>query len=464
MSQEHPFVALVGRPNVGKSRLFNRLARRRIAIVHDQPGVTRDVVAHETPGGITLMDTGGLGLEDPEKALVEATAQRVFFAVSTADLILFLVDGKTGLNPSDQDIANQLRRAGKPVWLIVNKIDREEDESIESEFTRLGFGEIYPVSAEHGRGVDQLWEDVQHHFFPDGIPEVEKGPRRVRVCFAGRPNVGKSSLANSLLESEQLIVSDIPGTTRDTVEWNLDFTSKRGESWPFRLIDTAGLRKKTRISTSVEYFSSVRSRDALTKADVVFLVLDAMEGVSKQDKSLVNAVEEAGRGLVVLVNKWDLALERIEAVEEDPRTAERKFRETYMESVKRELFPFGDAPIIFVSAKESWEMERMLRAARSVERNQTNKLPTGQLNRVMMKILEKQPPVIRGNHRFKVYYAVQTGVKPLRLRLFCNRAERLEENYRKYLLRELREHFSLVGCPLRIETVGKEPRFEKSSG
>lgn len=461
MSTEHPFVALVGRPNVGKSRLFNRLARRRIAIVHDQPGVTRDVVAHETPEGITLMDTGGLGLEDPEKALVEATAQRVFFAVSTADLILFLVDGKSGMTGADQDIADQLRRSGKTVWLIVNKIDAEDQHFAESEFTRLGFAEVFAVSAEHGRGVDSLWERVRENIFPEGVETREKEPRRIRVCFAGRPNVGKSSLANSLLQSEQLIVSDIPGTTRDTVEWNLDYTTKRDEVWAFRLIDTAGLRKKTRINTSVEYFSSVRSRDALTKADVVFLVLDALEGVSKQDKVLVNAVEEAGRGLVVLVNKWDLAVERIEAVEDDPRSAERTFRENYQESVRRELFPFGDAPIIFVSAKESWELERMLRAARSVERNQTQKLPTGKLNRVIANILEKQPPVIRGNHRFKVYYAVQTGVKPLRLRLFCNRAERLEENYRKYLLRELREQFALVGCPVRLETVGKETRGEK---
>lgn len=463
MNIDPVFVALVGRPNVGKSRLFNRLVGRRISIVHDEPGVTRDIVSHNLPGGITLLDTGGLGREDQEKQteLLEATQQQVHFALSTASLILFVVDGRSGLAAGDFEVAKSLRKSGKDVFLVVNKIDHDNDTFPENEFAKLGFEEVFPVSAEHGRGTDELWGRVKDKVGQEELSqeEAEEAKPRIKLCFAGRPNVGKSSLANSLLKSKRLIVSDIPGTTRDAVEYTLDYTNKHGDEWNFTLIDTAGLRKKNRVSTSVEYFSTVRSQDALARADVVYLVIDSEEGVSRQEKALVKTVREAGCGLVVLVNKWDLAKDRLANSESEDYESEREFRDAYLEALNRELFPFWGAPVIFVSAKESWELERMLRAARAVERRQTQKFKTAEVNKVIQELFTRQPPAIRGGKRFKVYYAVQTGTKPLRLRLFCNREEKLDENYRKYLLRGLGEKFDLVGCPVVLEIVGKERRY-----
>ncbi|MCH8475255.1 MAG: ribosome biogenesis GTPase Der [Opitutales bacterium] len=462
MSIDPVFVALVGRPNVGKSRLFNRLVGRRVSIVHDEPGVTRDIVSQTLPGGISLLDTGGLGREDQEKdtELLEATQQQVHFALTTASLILFVVDGRSGLAAGDLEVAKTLRKAGKEVFLVINKLDHDTDNYAENEFAKLGFKEVFGVSAEHGRGTDQLWEKVRETVGQDISEDSQEEEKpRIKLCFAGRPNVGKSSLANSLLHSDRLIVSDTPGTTRDAVEYALDYTNKHGDEWFFTLIDTAGLRKKNRVSSSVEYFSTVRSQDALGRADVVYLVLDSEEGVSRQEKALVNTVREAGCGLVVLVNKWDLAKERLASVESEDYESEREFRDAYLEAVTRELFPFWGAPVIFVSAKESWELERMLRAARGVERRQTQKFKTAELNKVIQELFTRQPPAIRGGKRFKVYYAVQTGTKPLRLRLFCNREEKLDENYRKYLLRGLGEKFDLLGCPVVLEIVGKERRY-----
>ena len=453
-------VALVGRPNVGKSRIFNRLVRRRVSIVHDQAGVTRDVISAEIDG-YTLLDTGGLGMEEASGpgGIAAAVEMQVALAIDAAGLVLFVVDGKAGLTPQDEVVAGLLRRAGKPVVLLVNKIDNDRDEANVHDFARLGFGEPVVFSAEHGRGEAELRELIAGRLGPE--PEeaaLEDQPDRIRICFAGKPNVGKSSLCNALLRSDRLIVSDTPGTTRDAVELDLDFQSEEGKVWPFRLFDTAGVRKSTKLDSSVEYFSTLRSETAIKRADVVYLVLDAMGGVTKQEKNLATLVMRAYRGFVILVNKWDLALDAFKAGTMEDYETEREFRESYAASVRKELFFHRETPVLFVSALRGMEIERMLKAGRRIHYLVNRKLPTGRLNRLMISLAEKRPASAKRGSRFRIYYAVQTGTNPLTVRLFCNRAEKLDDPYRRYLEGGIGREFDLAGCPIKFELVGKPPR------
>lgn len=454
-------VVLVGRPNVGKSRLFNRLAGKRIAIVHDQPGVTRDVHAVEVAdGGYTLLDSGGIGLTaDPSvKSLVMATEEQVRFAIEAASLIGLVVDGREGLNALDERILAGIREAGKQPILIVNKIDHEGLDARAADFYRLGVAETFLVSAEHGRGCEELAERVRELLGPP--PEAgseESGPRRISLCFAGRPNVGKSSLCNRLLRSERLVVSEVPGTTRDAVALDLDYPH-RGEVWRFRLVDTAGLRPRTRVSSPVEFFSGLRSREALSEADVVFHVLDARDGVTRQDKLIAGQVVEAGRPHVLVINKWDFAMEAFREAPLPGFANVREFRRRFEESVRRELFFLPDSPLVFVSAKSGHEVGSLLQAARQVDGMAARQLSTGRLNQVLGALLEEREPARMGGIRFKVYYATQVGSRPIRLKLFVNKAARLEESYRRYLEKGVLKAFSLSGVPIRLELVGKPPR------
>jgi GTPase len=453
-------VALVGRPNVGKSRIFNRLVRRRVSIVHDQPGVTRDVISAEIDGYL-LLDTGGLGMKEASGpgGIAAAVEVQVGVAIEASGLILFVVDGKAGLTPQDEIVADLLRRAGKPVVLLVNKIDNDREEANAHDFARLGFGDPVVFSAEHGRGEETLRELIAERLGPEPEAEAEEEvSERIRICFAGRPNVGKSSLCNALLRSERLIVSDTPGTTRDAVELDLDFRSDEGKVWPFRLHDTAGVRKATKLGSPVEYFSTLRSESAVKRADVVYLVLDAMEGVSKQDKNLAGMIMRAYRGFVILVNKWDLAVDSFEAGTLEGYETEREFRESYAASVRKELFFHPESPVLFVSALRGMEIERMLKAARRIHYLIHRKLPTGRLNRLMISLAEKRPASAKQGTRFRIYYAVQTGTNPITVRLFCNRAEKLEDPYRRYLEGGIGREFDLAGCPIKFELVGKPPR------
>jgi GTP-binding protein len=311
-------VALVGRPNVGKSRLFNRLAGKRISIVHDQPGITRDLITTQLPaerGGYLLMDTGGIGLAPgaSSAAIIKASEEQVDFALAAAGMVLFVVDAHTGLTAADEHIAENLRATRKPTILVVNKADdaRRENEAT-GEFARLGFKHVAYVSAEHGHGIDVLIQKILQTIGPMPAPEApaEAVSERVKFALIGRPNVGKSSLGNALLKDKRLIVSEVPGTTRDAIAIDLDYTAPTGEKWPFTLLDTAGLRPRASVKTPVEYFSQNRSHEAIAESDVVFLVLDALEGVTRQDKVLAGEALEHGRGLVIVVNKWDLAQKR----------------------------------------------------------------------------------------------------------------------------------------------------------
>lgn len=473
-------VALVGRPNVGKSRLFNRLAGRRIAIVLDQPGVTRDVNAVELQTGsgpYTLLDTGGIGLtvDMGRSQIVEAAEEQVFIAAQAASLICLVVDAREGLTPLDQIIAERLRTFGKTPLLVINKVDTEKVELRASEFARLGLGAGISVSAEHGYGEEVLREAIMERL--PAIPEDELEParfdemglpklpqRRIRISFVGRPNVGKSSLCNALLQHERLVVSEVPGTTRDSIELDLDYKARDGCVVPFRLVDTAGMRRKVRIDTPVEYFSSLRSQEAITTSDVVFIVIDAMDGVTKQEQALLGNVVKSAPAVALLVNKWDYARSEFNKHEGvDGFKDERDFREKFEEAVRKEFFFLPDSPIIFVSAKTGYYTEKILDVAREMDDRLETKLTTGQINRLLERLFEKRPPRQIGGRRFKAYYATQTRSRPFTIRIFCNRAERLEEGYRRYLESGFIEEFALQGCPLRFELVGKPPRKDPRS-
>lgn len=457
-------VALVGRPNVGKSRLFNRLARRRISIVHDKPGITRDIVSTEVDGDYTLMDTGGLGLvsEEDRADITEAVEVQVLVAVNAATLILFVVDGREGLTPLDEMVADELRRAGKKVILVANKVDDPGEEYRMGEFGRLGFAPRLTVSAEHGVGEGELREQIARHLGP--APEIpEPTERRIKISFVGRPNVGKSSLGNRLLKSDRLIVTDVPGTTRDAVEVDLDYENQDGSVWHFRMIDTAGVRQSGKISSPVEYFSATRSERAIEGSDVVFLVLDAKDGVTKQEQRLGGMVLEKGRPMVIVVNKWDLVHETFRKKPLEGYADEREFREAFEAAVRKELFFNPDSPVIFVSALEGYALDRLLKAARRLDYVLDKKLPTGRLNRLLADLAEKRSPPAMKGRRFKIYYAVQTGNRPFRIKIFCNEATTLPDTYRRYLVAGISHEFDLGGCPIRFELIGK-PKRKRSGG
>lgn len=452
-------VAIVGRPNVGKSRLFNRLARKRISIVHDQPGITRDVITAEiADGAYTLFDTGGLGYKgkDTPAALTAASEAQVEFAIAAAALILFVIDGLEGITGLDQQIAQRLRRSGKAVRLVVNKADFDDDKVDLAEAYRLGLGEPLRVSAEHGRGEGDLRDAILAALGPVETTPAPELNRPLGVCFIGRPNVGKSSLSNRLLQSDRLIVSDVPGTTRDAIELPFEFRGRDGNLHPFRLIDTAGIKAATKLASPVEYFSRLRSLDAIKNTDVVFLVLDALEGVTQQDKAIAGEAIKEHKPIIVVVNKWDLVRDAFKRQGGfAPYENERDYREKYERALFDRLYFTPGAPVIFVSAMSGYEVDRMLNAAVKVYRTLDNKLPTAKLNKVIAYLTERTPPPAVGGKRFRAYYATQTGNRPFRIRLFCNREEKLTEQYRRYLEAGIVTEFGLAGCPVYFDLVGK---------
>lgn len=470
-------VAIVGRPNVGKSRLFNRLARKRISIVHDQPGVTRDVITAEVAdGAYTLLDTGGLGFKDGDitpAALITASEAQVGFAIDAASLIVFVLDGLEGLTSLDEKIAVRLRRGKKPVLLVVNKADFDDAKVDLAAAHRLGLGEPICVSAEHGTGEAALRDAILAKLGP--VPtEDEAGNGKTAadplcVCFVGRPNVGKSSLGNRLLQSDRLVVSPMPGTTRDAVELPFEFKGRNGKFYPFRLIDTAGLRASAKLASPIEYFSRLRSLDAIQRADVVFLVLDALEGVTQQDKAVAGEAVKERKPIVVVVNKWDLvhaaftkstkSTEGIKGFE-----SERDYREKYEKALFHRLFFTPGSPLVYVSALSGYEVDRMLNAAVKLHRTLDTKLPTARLNQKLADLADRNPPPSVGGKRFRIYYATQTSTRPFRIKLFCNREEKLTESYRRYLEAGVIEEFGLEGCPVYFDLVGKDRRYELGEG
>ena len=436
-------VAIVGRPNVGKSSLFNRLVGRRLAIVHEESGVTRDRLVVETSWGeerFYLIDTGGIGSVDGARSddvIQEGIDSQVAVAIEDATAIIMVVDVEAGMVPMDEGVARQLHESGRPVFVAANKADTELRDGAAAEFNALNFP-VYPVSALHGRGLDDLLDATLK-----ALPEVDESEvvEPLKVAIVGRPNVGKSSYINRLLRSDRVIVSNIPGTTRDSIE--IPFSVGTGPAARhYVLVDTAGVRRKGKVDTVVERFSAMRTEGAIKRADLVVLVLDASAGPREQDKKLASMIIKYNKGCVIFINKWDLAEE----------VTQRRYG-----AALREAVPFLDfAPVIFASALSGYNIRRTIDAIDYVSAQVQTEMTTGLLNRVMREAFDKvQPPMVDGK-RLRLYYATQVGVKPVRIRLYVNSHRRVKENYRKYLLRILRESFGLEGAPVVLHFTSKK--------
>ena len=449
-------VALVGRPNVGKSRLFNRLLGRRVSIVHDQPGVTRDIVVEKLAGGSLLMDTGGMGAtaDMTQKIIADATNEQANFAIIAADIIIFVVDSQMGLTSLDQEIAQLLRTSGKRIIVAVNKIDLPMHAERSAEFHRLGFKDIIEVSAEHGYGVDSLISLLEAECGEISAIDDDSASR-VKICVAGRPNVGKSSILNRILGENRLIVSDVAGTTRDSVKCDIDATLKNGEVMKFRLFDTAGLRAKRKTNTSLDYLSSLRTRKAIESSDVVLLVIDAMEGVSELDKRLAGEILETGASVILVVNKWDYATETFAKEPLRGYKDIKEFGKKFDEAVRKALPSIGASPMYFVSALENKGVDKLLEAAWRLQGKANAPVSTSKLNSCIKKLLDANPPKYISGKRFKAYYSVKISSHPFTIRMYCNRGEILTETYRRYLVNGLRDALNLGGVSIKLETVGK---------
>jgi GTP-binding protein len=456
-------VAIVGRPNVGKSALFNRIAGRRIAIVHDEPGVTRDRISAEAEWegrSFTLVDTGGIGLLRGEKAddvITRAAFEQVQLAIDAANAIIFVVNVQEGVVPLDREVAQRLRVSGKPIFVAVNKVDNEREQGGINEFAELGFDTIFPVTAIHGEGVDALMTAVMVHLPPAAAKVRENGERPLKLAIVGRPNVGKSSIINSLTQSQRVIVSPIPGTTRDAVDVPFEVETD-GLRQKYVLIDTAGVRKTRRVNDSIEFFSVKRTEDSIARCDISVLVLDAEAGIMEQDKKIADTIVENRRACIVVVNKWDLVEEHVRKAREDEiqrRQAKEKSRDKRLTTlsefghwVQERLFFLDYAPVIFTSAESGFNLDRLLEAVRYVAAQLEQRIPTAILNRTLHDAVERRQPVSAAGHRLKFFYATQTKEAPPTFLLFVNRGELFSDPYKKYLQGELRKAFGYEGCPI----------------
>jgi GTPase len=457
---ETKLVAIVGRPNVGKSRLFNRLAHRRISIVHDKPGVTRDLVTIEMPEGYMLMDTGGIGLEDEAtpKIISEAMQTQAMIAIETASIILFVTDGQEGMTPLDMEVAEILHNHHNKIILVVNKIDNPENDLNAYEFSRLGFGHPVPVSAEHNHGLDELEKEVLDRLGPLQ-PFEDPEHLAITLSLVGKPNAGKSSLGNRLLKSNRFIVTDVAGTTRDMVETSVTYKDRSGKEWGLSLFDTAGLRPKKKMDSSVEYFSSVRTQRSIEYSDIILHLIDAREGVSKQDKVIAGQILDSGKALIIVVTKWDYAVNALKAGEIDDYENIREFREAYEKTLRKQFFYMPDSPVVFTSSESGEGIEPLMETVISLHKTLDTRISTPKLNKMIRELIDRRQPAKVVGKRFKIFYVLQTGNRPFRIKVFCNRAEKLEDQYRRYLERHMIEAFSLQGCPIRFNLVGKEERY-----
>ncbi len=484
--------------------MFNRIAGRRIAIVHDQPGVTRDRIAAEVEwrgARFTLLDTGGLGLRPGEKApdvITAAAISQVELAIEAADAVVLVVNVQEGVVPLDEEVAARLRAAGKPVLVAVNKADTEKAALASVEFSALGFDRTFPVSAIHDRGIESLLNAAVGH-----LPRDRQAPRGegsgsaegaagtdddgtaeapLKLAIVGRPNVGKSSLINALTQSNRVVVSPVPGTTRDAVDVPFEVTTE-GRRERYVLVDTAGVRKRRSVDSSVEFFSVKRTEDAIARSDITILVLDAAEGILEQDKKIGALITEARRACILIVNKWDLVADSVR----DAREAEIRRRESrrrdqaptrlttlgeFGEWVQEKLFFLDYAPVIFTSATSGFHLDRLLESVRYVAAQLRQKVPTAVLNRTLHDAVTRRQPVSRKGGVLRFYYATQTGEAPPRFLLFLNRTDLFNRAYEKYLAAALRTAFGFEGCPLvllprarprTIEPMRKAPKNRRAT-
>ncbi len=438
-------VAIVGRPNVGKSTLFNRLTVARTAIEEKVPGVTRDRLYGSTEWcgrSLVIIDTGGVtfGRVDHISNLVR---DQVNLAVEEAQVILFLLDGKEGLTALDEEIGEMLRRSGKTVIPVVNKIDYHEMDSVRYNFYSLGFGDPMAVSASHGRGTGELLELVCSLLPPEDEGEDPYASDSVKVAVIGRPNVGKSSIINKILGEERVIVSSVPGTTRDAIDTYFQF----GEQ-PFVLIDTAGMRRKSRVKDAVEYYSVLRSLKAVQRADLALLLLDGVDGITEQDQRLAGYVDQAGRGLVLVVNKWDLIQDREEA------------REEYLENIRRQFNFVPYAQVTFVSALTGRRLDKLFPLILQTWQEQHKRIATPLLNELLEDAVAVNPPATVKGKRIKLFYVTQPEVKPPAFVFFVNEPELIHFSYRRYLENRIRESFGFSGTPIIIKFKKRQRRGE----
>ncbi|MEG1503981.1 MAG: ribosome biogenesis GTPase Der [Enterococcus sp.] len=428
----NPTIAIVGRPNVGKSTLFNRIAGERISIVEDTPGVTRDRIyakgewlGHE----FSIIDTGGIDIVD--EPFMEQIKQQAQIAIDEADVILLAASGKEGVTDADEAVAKILYRSNKPVILMVNKVDNPEMRNDIYEFYSLGLGDPYPVSGSHGLGLGDVLDEAVKHFPTDNEEEEDE---TIKFSLIGRPNVGKSSLINAILGEDRVIVSDIEGTTRDAIDTK--FVGESGQE--FTMIDTAGMRKRGKVYETTEKYSVMRAMRAIDRSDVVLVVLNGDEGIREQDKRIAGYAHEAGRGVIMVVNKWDL-------VKKDTNTM-KKFEEEI-----REEFAYLDyAPIIFVSAMTKQRLNKIPAIIEEVSMNQNLRIPSSVLNDIIMDAVAINPTPTDKGKRLKIFYATQVAVKPPTFVVFVNEEELMHFSYARFLENQIRKAFEFEGTPIKI--------------
>jgi GTP-binding protein len=429
-----PIVAIVGRPNVGKSTLFNKLAGHRISIVEDTPGVTRDRVyaqAEWLRHSFTIIDTGGI---EPESSdiIISQMRRQAQIAIETADVIVFIVDGKEGLTAADREVAQMLRKSKKPIVLVVNKVDSLKEEDNAYEFYNLGIGEPITISATQGLGLGDMLDRVVENFDEASLEEEED--EYVRIAFVGKPNVGKSSLINKLLGEERVIVSDIPGTTRDAIDSYLET-----EEGKFILVDTAGLRRKSKVKEEIERYSVIRTYTAIERADVCILMLDATQGITEQDEKIIGYAHEMNKAIMVIVNKWDL-------IEKDTNTMNE-----FKNMIKTNLSFMPYATYLFISALTGQRVHKVLETVKECYESYTKRIKTGVVNDVISKAVMMKEPPIMGTKRLKIYYVTQTGVKPPTFVFFVNDQSCIHFSYERYLENQLRQSFEFTGTGIKLE-------------
>ena len=427
-------VTIVGRPNVGKSSLFNRIARRRTAIVDDEPGVTRDrlyIQAEWQGTKFYLVDTGGMTGSSSD-GLAQAVHRQVDTAIEESDVILFVVDTKTGVTPLDEEIAQLLRKTGKPVIVVGNKIDDPSQETRLFDLYELGFENIVGVSSAHGRNMDELLDMMLPHI--TGMPHIEENDDEIRLAIVGRPNVGKSTLLNALAKTERVLVGDAPGTTRDSADVVVHFNKQ-----PFRIIDTAGLRKRSKIRSSLEFYSLVRTHEAVDKSDVTVLLMQVDPLCTDQDKKIAAHVVEKGKGLVLAVNKWD-------TIEKSPRIGD-----VVRETIRREM-PFVDfAPIVFVSAKSGRGLHKIPGLVSQVNENRKRRLPTDLLARIVSEsFLFEHMPTDKKGRRLSIYKCTQIGTEPPHFEFIVNDTTIFNTSFERHVHHMLRNMAEFEGVPIRI--------------
>lgn len=436
-----PIVAIVGRPNVGKSTLFNIFANSRISIVEDTPGVTRDRLYAEgdwLDNQFMMVDTGGIEIMNSD-AIAVSIRQQAEIAIKEADVILFVCDARSGIVQEDADVARILRKSGKPIVLAVNKADSPKQELNVYEFYNLGLGEPFPISAANHLGIGDLLDAVVAKFPQNKAGVFDNDEDQIKVALIGRPNVGKSSIFNSLVGQERSIVSDVAGTTRDAIDTPV---VRNGQKYLF--IDTAGMRRKGKIDEPIEKYSIIRSLRAVDRSDVVLMVIDAVDGVTEQDKKIAGYAHEAGKGIVIVVNKWD-------AYEKDENSTLR-----YTETLRKELIFMQYAPVVYVSALTKQRIHRLPEVINYVAEQNAMRVATSVLNQVIADAVAINPPPTEKGQRLKILYATQVKIKPPTFVIFVNEPEIMHFSYQRYLENKLREAFGFEGTPLSMIIRGKK--------